>query len=393
VRENGVSMPDGRVTIFDILARHGYKVNDVPRNSLYRLEPYRKWLAELGYMDVTHPIIGSARKARLIPTPYRYAVGRAGLELEHSQDAFTVASSVRFLEENKDSRFCLWVHLFGAHDPWVMPAPYDTMYKPADMPLPPYRAGEYASKPAQQRRTWEETGASKLSDDQIRLILAHYYGMVSFTDMLVGRLLDKLSALKLDSDTAVVYMADHGDMMGQHRIFTKGFALYEPAMRIPLIIRAPGGLPSGARIDAGVSGADLLPTTLELLNLPAERGVRGSSLVPLWRGVKDGKRDHVFACQGWEGYDRLAMWRTPDWKLTRYDKGGGELYDLRNDPHELNNLIGESKYASIRQRFTRQMEEWDRGSPHAKLRFPSSMKADEMDRIKQAYSAWLKKKG
>ncbi|MCX6626879.1 MAG: sulfatase-like hydrolase/transferase [Candidatus Solibacter sp.] len=193
VRENGVPMPDGRATIFDILGRHGYKVNDVPRNSLYRTEPHLKWLADLGYADVASPIIGSRGKARLVPTPYRYAVGRAGLDLEHSQDAFTIRNTARFLEENRDNRFCAWVHLFGAHDPWVVPAPYDNMYKPADLPLPPFRAGEYASKPAQQGRTWEETGASRLSDDQIRLILAHYYGMVSFTDMLVGRLLDRLS--------------------------------------------------------------------------------------------------------------------------------------------------------------------------------------------------------
>ncbi|MCX6626878.1 MAG: DUF4976 domain-containing protein [Candidatus Solibacter sp.] len=129
---------------------------------------------------------------------------------------------------------------------------------------------------------------------------------------------------------------------------------------------------------------DLLPTTLELLNLPAERGLQGASLVPLWRGEKDAKRDHVFACQGWEGHDRLAMWRTPDWKLARYDEGGGELYDLRNDPHELDNLFEVPKYTSIRRRLTRQMEEWDRGSPHAALRFPAGMTPEESERIKQA---------
>jgi len=266
------------------------------------------------------------------------------------------------------------------------------MYKPADIPLPPYRDGEYASKPAQQRRTWESTGAATLSDDHIRLILAHYYGMVSFTDMLVGRLLDKLSALSLDSNTAVVYMADHGDTMGHHRVFTKGFALYEPAMRVPLIMRSPG-MTAGARVETGVSGVDLLPTTLELLGLPAQTGIQGRSLVPLWRGDQVPGHDPVFACQGFEGYDRLAMWRTPDWKLTRYDEGGGELYDMRGDPHELHNLIDDARHASVRQRLTRLMEDWDRRSVHAPMRFPSGMKTGKQERIQQSFASWMKTKG
>jgi choline-sulfatase len=392
VRENGVPLPEDRPALLDILDQTGYKLNDVPRNNLYRLEPFYKHLAERGYTDVASPIIGSRSKAGLIPTPYRYAVGRAGLDLEDSQDAFTIRNAIRFLDENKEQRFCLWVHLFGSHDPWVVPAPYDTMYRPVDLPVPPYRDGEYASKPAQQRRTWENTGASKLSDDHIRLILAHYFGMVSFTDMLVGRLLDKLSALRLDSNTAVVYMADHGDTMGHHRIFTKGFALYEPAMRIPLIMRSPG-MPAGKRVETGVSGVDLLPTTLELLDLPPRTGIQGRSLLPLWRGRKQSDPGLVFASQGFEGYDRLSMWRTPDWKLTRYDEGGGELYDMRTDPHELNNLFDDARYASVRQRLSRQMEDWDRRSFHAPPRFPPGMKTDERERIQQAFASWMRKKG
>jgi arylsulfatase A-like enzyme len=393
VRENGVLLPDDCISIWSILEKHGYKLNDVPRKGLYNLGPYFKWLADLGYSDVASPIIGSKQKARLIPTPYRYAVGRAGLALDHSQDAFTVRNAMRFLDENRDRRFCLWVRLFGAHDPWVVPEPYDTMYRPSDLPLPPYRQGEFDSKPGQQKRTWVGTGAARLTDDQVRLILAHYLGMVSYTDMLVGRLLDKLQDLKLESDTVVIYTADHGDTMGQHRIFTKGFALYEPAMRVPLIIRAPSDFPRGARIDAAVSGIDLLPTMLDLMNLPAERDLHGQSLVPLWRGTTRSVRQQVFAGQGFEGFDRLVMMRTPEWKLTRYDEGGGELYDMRNDPHELNNLIAEPKYSSIRQQLTRQMEDWDRGSFHAAPRFPAGMQSEEIERIKQAYSAWMKKKG
>jgi choline-sulfatase len=388
-RSNEVPLREECLTISKILDRHGYKQSDAPGQGLHRRESYLQWLNGMGYTDVVTPIIGSASRAKIIPTPYRYKIGRAGLALDHSQDAFAIRNAVRFLEENQERRFCLWVRLFGSHDPWVVPEPYDTMYRPSDLRLPPYRNGEYDSKPAQQRRTWVETGAAELSDDDIRVILAHYLGMVSYTDMLIGRLLDRLSELQLDSNTTVIYMADHGDIMGCHRIFTKGFAFYEPAMRVPLIIRVSGGMPGGKRIDAVVSGIDLLPTMLELLNLPPERSLQGSSLVPLWQGVTQSVHDQVFAGQGFEGYDRLVMMRTPEWKLTRYDEGGGELYDLRKDPHELANLYEETKYASIRGKLTERMESWDRAWPHAPLQLPLQQDARKSAAIKSAFDAWM----
>jgi len=179
--------------------------------------------------------------------------------------------------------------------------------------------------------------------------------------------------------------------MGCHRIFTKGFAFYEPAMRVPLIIRVSGGMPGGKRIDAAVSGIDLLPTMLELLNLPPERGLQGSSLVPVWRGVTQSVHDQVFAGQGFEGYDRLVMMRTPEWKLTRYDEGGGELYDLRKDPHELANLYEETKYASIRGKLTEGLESWDRAWPHAPLQLPLQQDARKSAAIKSAFDAWMQR--
>lgn len=155
----------------------------------------------------------------------------------------------------------------------------------------------------------------------------------------------------------IVYTADHGDNMGVHRNFTKGYALYEPAMRIPLIVRAPGDLPRGARVDALVSGVDFLPTMLELMGLPREPGLHGTSLAPLWQGTRRKAHDRVFAGQGYEGLDRIVMLRTPEWKLTRYDEGDGELYDLQKDPHELHNLIDERGYSSVVRRLTEEMED------------------------------------
>jgi choline-sulfatase len=392
VRENGVPLGNEYPTLWTILEKNGYTLSGQQRGPTAQ---YLEWVSRLGYKDVASPIIGSKEKAQIIPTPYRYAVGRAGLSPEHTLDAWTVQRAMRFLDENKDRRFCLTVQLHGPHDPWVAPPPYDTMYRPSDLPLPPYRAGEYEFKPARQKRIWRETGADRLTDEQIRIILAHYYGLVTYSDMLVGKVLDQLAALGLNENTVVIYTADHGDMMGGHRMFTKGFAFYEPAIRIPLIIRAPSGGPPGRKVHGAVSNIDFLPTTLELLGLPPARGIEGRSLVPFWHGAAKG-RAAVFGGEGFEGDDRLVMIRTTQWKLTRYDEGGGELYDLERDPNELDNLIANPKYAAVVRRLTRQLEHWDTEYPHAELRIaPQAERADPQRwaRVRVAFKEWKKKPG
>jgi choline-sulfatase len=160
------------------------------------------------------------------------------------------------------------------------------------------------------------------------------------------------------------YTADHGDTMGRHRMFTKGFAFYEPAVRVPWIVRTPQPLPRAKVVHQPASGVDLLPTLLELMNLPALPNLHGESMVPHWRENLPVTDRAIFGGQGFEGADRAVMLRTQRWKLTRYDEGGWELYDRQKDPDELRSLHDDPAHQEIFAELKARLATWDRGHAH-----------------------------
>jgi arylsulfatase A-like enzyme len=176
--------------------------------------------------------------------------------------------------------------------------------------------------------------------------------MVEIIDANVGRLLDSLERTGQRENTVVVFMSDHGEMLGDHGLQLKGCRFYEGLVRVPLVISWPGRFACGIRSDALVELTDIAPT-LALLGGEALPWTHGRSLLPILegRGSADAHRDHV-RC---EYYDVLANWwgtgRDPEppsyatmyrderHKLAVYHGNDyGELYDLSRDPGEHENL-------------------------------------------------------
>lgn len=345
------------------LMRSGYTISHPDGYSLEgERELHEKWLAQLGYAQPLSSLNGSDAMARYLDLPLKWKCGRAGVAPEHGFDVFCAQRAIRFLEVNRDRPFACFLQLRGPHDPYMTPRPWDTLVNPDSLKLPPYRAGEFANKPRRQRESFESQGASKMTDAQVRQILALYYGMAAYSDYAIGQVLNRLEELKLTSNTVVALVADHGDTMGRHRFMSKDFAFYEPAMRIPMIFRAPGR-PVGAHNDP-VSAIDVFPTLCELMGLPAPAGIPGQSLVKRWEGKERNPDRPIFAAQGTPGKNRAVMLRTPRYKLTRFDDGGGELYDLTRDPDELNNVIDRPEMAPVKADLQRQLEAWERQYPH-----------------------------
>lgn len=268
--------------------------------------------------------------------------------------------------------FMVWASFPDPHHPFCVPDPWYSMYDRSSVPLPVRRAGELDDLAPHFREVYERPlllsgrrAATKTQDEHLREIIAITYGMISFVDQQAGRILAALQRLRLSDGTVVVFLADHGEMLGDHWLLNKGPFHFDGILNVPSIWRLPATLaprvPPGRVSEALVSHLDFAPTILDLAGVPAPELASpwpagrleaqrmmapwaGRSLVPLLTGEASRVQDAVVV-ENDEDYLglRLRTLITPTHQLTMYagDDGEqpyGELFDLQADPGQLRNL-------------------------------------------------------
>lgn len=254
---------------------------------------------------------------------------------------FIARQGAKFLREHKDDPFALWVSFQEPHSPFDFPLEDRERFDPSRFEVP--RVGP--------EDAWQVPLIFRgLSDQQKRGIIAAYYTSVAFLDRNLGVVLDELRRLNLENDTYVVYMADHGYSLGQHGRFEKHCG-YDPALRVPLIMRWPGRIRKGVVADFTES-IDMPATVLDMLGVDRLPVQHGSSLRPYLEGGRPRQpREHIVS-QYLENEEVFV--RTADRKLvfctgkrTRTDGYETDnptpgryvkLYDLKNDPGEFTDI-------------------------------------------------------
>jgi arylsulfatase A-like enzyme len=197
------------------------------------------------------------------------------------------------------------------------------------------------------------------SDRQLAEMTANYYGMISLIDHSVGRILAALADLGLARDTLVVYSTDHGELLGNHGLYLKHPIPYEDLLRVTLVARGPG-VAAGRVVAEPVSTLDLAPTFYDVAGVSAPLAVQGRSLAKLLGGTPE-TRDvaysewHVHPSRCGVGL-QLRTVRTRTHKCT-FDlgSGAGELYDLANDPAEMDNRFNDPGCAKVQKELTDMM--------------------------------------
>lgn len=316
----------------------------------------------------------------------------ARLPEEFSKPAYLAEESARFIRANKNHPFCLFVNFLEPHMPFY--GPRDDQYDPDDIPLP----GNFENWPTEDQplktqlfaRGYHERGFGneplKRVEDWQKLI-ARYWGMCSHVDTHFGTIMNTLEECGLMDDTIIVYTSDHGDMMGSHRLLAK-CVMFEEAARVPLLVRMPGAKPSH-RVAPPVSQVDLVPTLLDLMGQPLPGHLEGQSLRPSLESNAEPARDVVME---WNGVNSgfgtkagsLAM---PDgmlpmaseddfraaigdpvrtiisadgWKFNCSSLGEHELYNLNNDPGEIDNLAKKPKMACRMAELRERLRAWQK---------------------------------
>ena len=245
----------------------------------------------------------------------------------------------------KSDPFFLAVGFVRPHFPFVSTTRSIGRYEANQMALPSFPADDHDDMPVQA------IGKLKGFEDQATQRLRRgYYGAIGFMDSQVGRLLAEMERLRLRENTIVVFVSDHGYLLGEHRMWKKA-RLWEEAIRVPLILSVPGKQ-RGVRCDQIVELLDLYPTITELAGLPREPNAQGQSLVPVLDEPRTALSRNDAMIQVSRGFGlRRGKWAYMWYPSVKKQKQEGwMLYDMEHDPGQLTNLAASSDYALIRDR-------------------------------------------
>lgn len=246
------------------------------------------------------------------------------------------------------------------------------MFKPKDMPVP-----KSIDDPMDNSPYVNENGRKRLTEyrdhEKIKYMIANYYALVKEIDIWLGRILDRLDELGLAENTMVIFTSDHGEMLGAHGMREKNI-FYEESVHVPLMIRFPGRIKPGTVVNAPVSHIDLYATIEDYLSM-AKTESDGESLRRYIEGRSREKDPFAVSEWNWRGpVQPNLMVRTKRWKYfipnTADSKVMNVLYDLKNDPHEMNNLLGKKPKAEKCRKQAEYMKgllvQWleSTGSPH-----------------------------
>jgi choline-sulfatase len=275
-------------------------------------------------------------------------------------DDLVVERSIRFMEDHREEPFFLWAGLEKPHPDWYAPERFHDMYDPGAVPVPETAHRERpAGLPGVSWKKLREN--HEYGDEDMRNCIAAYYANVTYMDHNAGRLLEALERLGLAEDTVVIYTSDHGELLFEHGM-TQKHCFFEPAVAVPLIISGPG-MPGGQRRGHIVSLLDLFPTLARTCGAAAPEGLEGEDLEAVLAGDASLEGRVAFSEFYSFGYAE-RMIRTPEWKYVHSETWSPQLYSIKDDPLEVENLAGRAEHAGVcRELEARVLEGWELPDP------------------------------
>jgi choline-sulfatase len=320
-----------------------------------RFPEYVEWLKNKGF---EHGIRSWQEKTKKV----RKSIGEIDLPTDATVPAYLVDNSIELIKGfNAEKKpFYMSLNFWGPHGPYYATKEFVDLYRDKD--IPPWPNFDWDSRgitgPHHYKVHWDK---EKFSWEDWATAVRYYYARTSMIDDQIGRLHKYLEDSGQLENTIIIFSADHGETLGSHGgLLDKGWHHFEETHRVPMIIRMPGENKNQVREEL-VSLADIFPTIMDMTGSPVkENEVHGRSLVPLVQGKKIKWRDEVVT--EFLGLNHIGTCmktiRKGDLKYGYNLTYKGELYDLKNDPHETRNLIDDPEYADRLQTLKKRLEEW-----------------------------------
>jgi hypothetical protein len=352
---------------FDFYAAPYWHEGGPPERTTPEQRRFDEWLGALDH--------GVSQK----PTPF---------SLEHQLPYRIVSDAIECVEARSERPFFLWLSFPEPHNPYQVPEPYFSMFPEEEVSeriAGPEAAEAKGEKWRWLRRLIEDKRPGY--DQYWRRYRANYCGMIRLIDDQIRRFVDYLEEGGLLENTLLVFVSDHGDYAGDYGLQRKGVGMPECLVRVPLIFRVPG-VQKAHNSDDLVSLVDVMPTLCEMVGMKIPYGVQGRSLWPMLTGGEYPKEEFesVYAELGFGGlpygeeerpslhfsyegptFDELnSVTMSGDlktvckgrWKLLYGSMGCGELYDLEEDPGELNDLFEEPSFCQVRLEMIEELLRW-----------------------------------
>ncbi|MDP4593690.1 MAG: alkaline phosphatase family protein [Beijerinckiaceae bacterium] len=306
----------------------------------------------------------------------KYANLPARIPEEHSETPYMTGRAMQFMEAAGDNPWCCHLSYIKPHWPYIVPAPYHNMYGPDDV-QPVIRSDAEKQTDHPVFRAYQNTRICQtMSHPSVReRVIPAYMGLIKQIDDQMGRLFAFMEERKLFDNTMIVFTSDHGDYLGDHWMGEKDL-FHDPSVRVPLIVYDPRKEADAARGSVSedlVEAIDLAPTFLEFFGgEPKPHILEGRSLAPILHGQKTEWRDFAisefdystrYARQHLDVSQedaRLVMLCDKRWKYVYCEKFRPMLFDLENDPQELNDLGGFPDYEHIRKMMEERLFTWSR---------------------------------
>ncbi|MHB1000285.1 MAG: sulfatase family protein [Armatimonadota bacterium] len=258
--------------------------------------------------------------------------GEYTLPADYSYSAYVADQTIDAMRRLKDTPFSMTCAILHPHHPQYVPSSYAGTIDPAKM-LRPLTMNDKREGMPYEPNNWQIDAMEKR---YMKLLHARYYELVQEADYHIGRMMNALDELGLADNTIVIFTSDHGEMLGDHGL-TQKFVHYQESIRIPMIIRLPDKIKAGTVVDHPVNSVDIFSTIFDYLGLPCPEQ-EGLSLRPLIEGKSNNHPEFTFSEMVYH-----TTFVSNEWKYVWCKEPSIPriLYNLKDDPHEMRNLLGD----------------------------------------------------